>query len=119
MKNKKILIVDDDSINRKLLKTILSKGGYEVLEAENGVEALSKVSSDISLILLDLKMPVMDGIEFMNALKMKKPECLDVPIIVLTTDDSKKEEAKLAGAKEVLIKPISPIELPDKIAAYL
>ncbi len=117
--SKKILIVDDDSINRKLLTTILAKSGYEVIEAENGVEALSKVSPDISLILLDLKMPVMDGIEFMKVLKREKPECLEVPIIVLTTDDSKKEEAKLEGAREVLIKPISPVELPDKIASYL
>jgi CheY-like chemotaxis protein len=117
--SKKILIVDDDSINRKLLTTILAKSGYEVIEAENGVEALSKLSPDISLILLDLKMPVMDGIEFMKVLKREKPECLEVPIIVLTTDDSKKEEAKLEGAREVLIKPISPVELPDKIATYL
>jgi len=116
---KKILIVDDDAINRKLLSVTLKKSGYEVVEAENGVDALSKISPDFSLVLLDLKMPVMDGIQFMNALRTDKPECLNVPILVLTTDDSKKEDAKLAGAREVLIKPISPIELPDKIAAYI
>jgi CheY-like chemotaxis protein len=119
MHNKKILIVDDDAINRKLLSVTLQKTGYEVIEAENGVEALSKLTPEISLILLDLKMPVMDGIQFMEELKVKKPEFLNIPILVLTTDDSKKEEAKLAGAREVLIKPISPIELPDKISDYL
>jgi len=117
--NKKVLIVDDDAINRKLLSVTLKKIGFEVLEAENGVDALSKLSPDVSLILLDLKMPVMNGIQFMQALKTEKPECLSIPIIVLTTDDSKKEEAKLAGAKEVIIKPISPIELPDRISNYL
>jgi CheY-like chemotaxis protein len=116
---KKILIVDDDAINRKLLSVTLKKAGYEVIEAENGVDALSKITPDISLVLLDLVMPIMNGIEFMNALRTDKPECLNVPIVVLTTDDSKKEEAKLAGAREVLIKPISPIELPDRISSYL
>jgi len=119
MHNKKILIVDDDAINRKLLSVTLKKTGYEVVEAENGVDALSKLSPDISLILLDLKMPVMDGIEFMNQLREKRQEFLNIPILVLTTDDSQKEQAKLAGAREVIIKPISPIELPDKISSYL
>ena len=117
--SKKILIVDDDAINRKLLSVTLNKAGYEVIEAENGVDALSKISPDFSLILLDLKMPVMDGIQFMQALRTEKPDCLNIPILVLTTDDSQKENAKLAGAKEVLIKPVSPIELPDKIASYV
>ncbi len=119
MQNKKILIVDDDAINRKLLSVTLKKIGYEVIEAENGVEALSKITPEVSLVLLDLKMPVMDGIQFMQALKNEKPECVNIPIIVLTTDDEKKEDARLAGAQEVIIKPISPIELPDKIASYI
>jgi len=117
--SKKVLIVDDDMINRKLLTVTLQKAGYEVTEAENGVDALNKLTPDFSIILLDLKMPVMGGIEFMNTLRTKNPELMNIPILVLTTDDSQKEEAKLAGAKEVLIKPISPIELPDKIASYV
>ena len=119
MQNKKILIVDDDAINRKLLSVTLKKTGYEIIESENGVDALSKLSPEIGLILLDSKMPVMDGIEFMNVLRTKNPEFLNIPILVLTTDDSQKEQAKLAGAREVIIKPISPIELPDKISSYL
>jgi CheY-like chemotaxis protein len=116
--SKKILIVDDDATNRKLLTTILKKGDYEIIEAENGVEALNKLTPDINIILLDLIMPIMGGLEFLEALPSKKPECMNVPIIVLTTDDSKRVEALNKGAKEVLIKPINPTILLDKLAMY-
>ncbi len=120
MKKKKILIVDDDTTNRKLLQTILSvKGGYEVIEAENGVEALEKLSPDISIVLLDLIMPVMDGISFLQRFKIDKPECANIPVLVLTTDDTKKNEALNAGAKEVIVKPINPIEILEKISNYV
>ncbi len=117
---KKILIVDDDQINRKLLATMLSKQkGYVVEEAQNGVEALSKLTPDTALVLLDLIMPVMDGLTFLQRYRIEKPECANVPILVLTTDDSKKIEAKNLGAKEVIIKPINPVEIMEKIATYL
>jgi len=116
---KKILIVDDDSTNRKLLATILKKGNYEIIEAENGIEALNKLTPDVDLILLDLIMPLMGGIEFLKILPSKKPECINIPVIVLTTDDSKKTEAINHGAKEVMIKPINPALLLDKINSYL
>ena len=117
---KKILIVDDDTTNRKLLQTILAtKGGYEVIEAENGVDALEKLTPDVSLVLLDLIMPVMNGIQFLQRFKIEKPECSNIPILVLTTDDSKKQEALSAGAQEVIIKPINPVQLLEKVAAYV
>jgi len=120
MKKKKILIVDDDTTNRKLLQTILSvKGGYEVIEAENGVEALEKLTPDVSIVLLDLIMPVMDGISFLQRFKIEKPECANIPVLVLTTDDTKKKEALNAGAREVIIKPINPIEILEKISNYV
>jgi CheY-like chemotaxis protein len=120
MKKKKILIVDDDTTNRKLLQTILSvKGGYEVIEAENGVEALEKLTPDVSIVLLDLIMPVMDGIQFLQRFRIEKPECSNIPVLVLTTDDSKKQEALNAGAQEVIIKPINPVQILEKVANYL
>jgi len=120
MKKKKILIVDDDTTNRKLLQTILSvKGGYEVIEAENGVEALEKLTPDVSIVLLDLIMPVMDGISFLQRFKIEKPDCANIPVLVLTTDDTKKKEALDAGAREVIIKPINPIEILEKISNYV
>ncbi|GAX87280.1 two-component system, chemotaxis family, response regulator CheY [Lebetimonas natsushimae] len=117
--SKKILIVDDDATNRKLLATILKKGGYEPIEAENGLEALNKLTPDIKIILLDLIMPLMGGLEFLEIFPSKKPECMNIPVLVLTTDDSKKTEALHKGAKEVIIKPINPTLLLDKISSYL
>jgi two-component system chemotaxis response regulator CheY/putative two-component system response regulator len=120
MKKKSILIIDDDATNRKLLKTILTvKGGYEVIEAENGLEGLDNLNPDIGLIFLDLIMPVIDGIKFLEILKTEKPEYSHIPIIVLTTDDSKKQEALNAGAKEVIIKPVNPVTVLDKVGEYI
>ncbi|WP_024787880.1 MULTISPECIES: response regulator [unclassified Lebetimonas] len=116
---KKILIVDDDATNRKLLEAILKKGDYEIIEAENGIDALNKLTPDIDIILLDLVMPLMGGLDFLEILPSKKPEYMNIPVIVLTTDDSKRVEALNKGAKEVIIKPINPSILLDKIASYL
>jgi two-component system chemotaxis response regulator CheY/putative two-component system response regulator len=115
---KKILIIDDDATNRKLLKTILTMKGYEVIEAENGIEGLNALSSDVSIVLLDLIMPLMDGIKFLDVIRSEKQEFSNIPVLVLTTDDSKKNEALAAGAKEVIIKPINPVEILEKIEAY-
>ena len=116
--SKKILIVDDNATNRKLLMAILKRGGYEIIEAENGVDALSKLTPDVNLILLDLVMPLMGGLKFLEVLPSEKPECMNIPIIVLTTDDSKRTEAINKGAREVIIKPVNPTLLLDKVSAY-
>ena len=117
---KKILIIDDDVTNRKFLSIVLSKKpNIEVIEAENGSDALDKLTNDISVILLDIYMPVMDGIKFLQNLRMEKPELANIPVIVLSTDDTKKQEALSWGAKEFLVKPINPITLWEKISKYL
>ncbi|AZV46970.1 response regulator [Nautilia sp. PV-1] len=119
MPNKKVLVVDDDPINRKLIVKILSKKGFEAIEAGNGVEAFSVLeNNDINIILLDIVMPVMDGIEFLKEIKTK-PEYINLPIIILTTDDSKKIEAMSLGANDVIIKPISPVTLLETIEKYV
>ncbi|ACM92445.1 response regulator DrrA [Nautilia profundicola AmH] len=115
MSNKKVLVVDDDPINRKLIVKILSKKGFEAIEAGNGVEAFTALeNNDVDLILLDIVMPVMDGIEFLKEIKTK-PAYINLPIVILTTDDSKKMEAKDLGADDVIIKPVSAIELLETI----
>jgi len=119
-KTKKILIVDDDTTNRKLLKIVLSKNpNIEVIEAENGSEALTKLSKDISIVLLDIYMPVMNGIKFLQHIKMEKPEFSNIPIIILSTDDTKKEEALSWGAADFLVKPVNPTDLWEKVSKYL
>ena len=120
MNKKKILVVDDDATNRKFLNIVLSKKpNIEIIEAENGSEALSKLNDDISLILLDIYMPVMDGIKFMQTLKMENPQYANIPIIVLSTDDTKKNDALSWGARDFILKPVRPVILWEKISEYL
>ena len=117
---KKILIVDDDATNRKLLSIILSKKPeIEIIEANDGSEALSKLTEDISLILLDIYMPVINGIEFLKIIKSEKPEFSNIPVVVLSTDDSKKQEALSWGADDFLVKPVNPISLWETISKYI
>ena len=117
--SKKILVVDDDPINRKLIVKILSKKGFDAIEAGNGIEAFSILEKEsFDIILLDIVMPVMDGIEFLKEIKLK-PEYLNLPIIILTTDDTKKAEALNLGANDVIIKPISPVTLLETIEKYI
>lgn len=114
----KILAVDDDFINLKLLHSMLKKSSFvsEVVEAKNGLEALNvlKEQSDIGLILLDIKMPIMDGIEFLNNLESMS-NLNKTPVIVLTTDETRKREAFDHGAFDFLVKPIREAELNSKI----
>lgn len=114
----KILAVDDDFINLKLIHSMLKKSEYvsDVVEAKNGLEALNilKEDSDIKLVLLDIKMPIMDGIEFLNNLE-SMPQINKMPVIVLTTDETRKHEAFDHGAFDFLVKPIREAELNEKI----
>ena len=120
MTNKKILIVDDDATNRKFLKIVLSKKpNIEIIEAENGSDALNKLTNDVAVILLDIYMPVMDGIKFLQNLRMEKPELANIPVIVLSTDDTKKQEALSWGAVDFFVKPVNPINLWEKVSKYL
>ena len=114
----KILAVDDDMINLKLLKSMLKKLGnvIEVVEASNGSDAIGVLKSrdDIDLILLDIIMPVMNGIEMLKVVRADD-NLKQLPIIVLTTDETKKSEALEFGANGFLMKPIRAEELKNKI----
>jgi len=119
MANKKVLVVDDDAINRKLIVKILEKKGFEAVEAGNGVEALTALNTnDIDIILLDIVMPVMDGIEFLKQMKTNS-KYIDIPVIILTTDDTKKNEALTYGANDFIIKPVSPVNLLEKMEKFI
>ncbi len=114
----KVLAVDDDMINLKLLKSMLNKSGNvsEVIEAGNGSDAIGILKSrdDIDLILLDIIMPVMNGIEMLKVVRADE-NLKQLPIIILTTDETKKGEALEFGANEFLMKPIRADELKTKI----
>jgi putative two-component system response regulator len=117
-----ILAVDDDMINLKLLKSMLGKSGKvkEVIEAKNGSDAIGHLKSrnDIDLILLDIIMPIMGGIDMLKVVRADD-NLRQVPIIVLTTDETKKVEALECGANGFLMKPIRNEELMKKIATVI
>jgi len=117
-----ILAVDDDMINLKLLKSMLMKSGkvLEVVEAKNGSDAIGVLKSrdDIDLILLDIIMPIMGGIEMLKVVRADD-NLRQLPIIVLTTDETKKAEALENGANGFLMKPIRNADLVQKISTVL
>lgn len=113
-----ILAVDDDLVNLKLIEVMLKKNGNigEIIKANNGLEALDILDrrTDISLILLDIVMPVMNGLEFLDNLQMKE-NLNSIPVIVLTTDETAKREAFNKGAYDFITKPVFEKDLNQKI----
>lgn len=106
-----ILVVDDEEANRVSLRCILEEH-YQVLEAGNGAEALSILaehSGEIALILLDLRMPVMDGLTFLER-KSKDSGIAGIPVIVITADDTTRRQLQTLelGAEDYIVKPFVP-----------
>ena len=118
----KILVVDDDKGIVKVIKNILVEQNYEVVTAYDGKEGFEKVQSENpDLIILDIRMPTMNGYDFMHTLKSKlvnidKPM---MPIIILTALEKMEEVFELEGAKGFLVKPIDPPVLLAKIEELL
>jgi two-component system chemotaxis response regulator CheY len=110
---KTILVVDDSSSIRTVVGTALKKEGYDVIEACDGKDALSKLTGQkINLIISDVNMPNMDGIAFVKQVKTL-PNYKFTPVIMLTTESeqSKMAEGKAAGAKAWILKPFQPPKL--------
>lgn len=117
----KILIVDDDKTTRKLLSLYLKGKGYGVVAAENGLDALEKLGTeDINLIVSDMNMPYMDGIEFTRTVKTD-PAWKHIPVIMLTTeaDDDEKKKAADAGVDDYLVKPTNADQITERIKKIL
>lgn len=107
--NMKIMIVDDCPTTRRLLGLYLRGKGYELVFAENGLDALEKLArEDISLILSDLNMPYMDGIELLKSIR-SNPNLSHIPFLMVTTeaDESEKKMAIDSGANGYLVKPVT------------
>ena len=108
---KKILIVDDDQDFCQLLEFDLKKLGYELCCAFNGEEGLEKVGTEKpDLIVLDIKMPKMDGYTFVRRLK-KEPETKDIPVVVLTSYEPMKDMFQLEGVTDYFVKSANTEEL--------
>ena len=116
---RKILVVDDELRMRKLVKDFLNANEFEILEAENGEEALKVfyTTKDISLIVLDVMMPKMDGYETLKALRRES----NVPVIMLTAKSEEADEVLgfASGADDYIQKPFSPKILIARINAIL
>lgn len=119
MDNLKILVVDDESRMRKLVKDFLTRENYEVIEAENGEQAVDIffAKKDIALIILDVMMPKMDGWEVCREIRKHS----DVPIIMLTAKGNEKDELLgfELGVDEYISKPFSPKILMARVEAVL
>ena len=119
---KKILLAEDNSIIRQLYRFILEKSGYEVFEAESGVECLEAVQElKPDLVVLDLMMPVMGGCDVLQALR-ERSRAGDMPVIMVSLSGTaeQREKAMELGAKSFLVKdPDLPALLLDRIRSTL
>jgi len=109
---KAILTVDDSASVRQVVSFALRDAGYDTVAAIDGCDALTKLSGNIHLVITDLNMPNMDGIELIKRIRAGATNKY-VPIVVLTTESqpAKKQEAKAAGATGWIIKPFRPEQL--------
>ena len=117
--NRKILIADDEARMRALVRDYLRMKGFQVLEAENGAEALAvfEREPDIALVLLDVMMPELDGFETLKELR----RISEVPVLMLTARSEERDELRgfSLGADEYIAKPFSPKVLLARIDAIL
>jgi two-component system chemotaxis response regulator CheY len=117
----RILIVDDSSSFRQVVGLALQREGYEVVEACDGVDALSKLDGNkFDLIISDVNMPNMDGITFVSKAK-EIPAYKFTPVCMLTTEsgDDMKQRGRAAGAKAWVVKPFEPPVLLKAVSKLL
>jgi DNA-binding response OmpR family regulator len=117
----KILVVDDDKTTRKLLSLYLKAKGYEVVTAENGLDAMEKLGTEnINLVVTDMNMPYMDGIELTKNLRADD-SWKDLPILMVTTeaDDDERRKAYETGVDDYLVKPANAEQISDSIKKIL
>ena len=114
--SKTILVVDDSGSFRTIVKLALMTAGYAVIEAVDGKDACTKLDAKINVIVCDVNMPNMDGLEFLRHVKTQQAHKF-TPVIMLTTEsqEDKKAEGRAAGAKAWITKPFQPSQLVDAV----
>ena len=118
---KTIMVVDDSAVIRQTVGIALKQAGYEVIEANDGSDGLSKISGQkVNLIISDVNMPNMDGISMVEALK-KDPANKFTPVIMLITEsqDAMKAKGKAAGVRAWVVKPFQPPQMLDAVAKLI
>jgi len=119
----KLLVVDDSSTMRRIIKNTLSRLGYDnVLEGEDGIQGWTVLNenTDISMLITDWNMPEMNGLELVKKVRADA-RFNDLPIIMVTTEGGKAEviTALKAGVNNYIVKPFTPQVLKEKLAAVL
>ena len=110
--SKLIMSVDDSASIRQMVGFTLRNAGYEVIEASDGKDALGKLSGPVKMVITDLNMPNMDGIELIRRIRAP-PAYKFIPVVMLTTESqaARKQEGKAAGATGWIVKPFKPEQL--------
>jgi CheY-like chemotaxis protein len=116
------LVVDDDPLNRMVVQSLLAKNGFRVSEAADGLEALERLRErpECALIVLDLEMPRMGGIELLSRLKASVATA-GIPVVVLTGSEDAEAEARLIdlGADDYIEKPVNQARFLARVRAML
>src|SRR5687768_10526746 len=109
---KRILIVEDDDLSRKLAMAMVESLGHEADSARDGLEALAKLKLEFDLVLLDIQLPAMDGYEIARRIRID-PRFYDLPIVMVTSLESREDRLRAteAGANDFIAKPIDKTEL--------
>ncbi|MCE2401494.1 response regulator [Candidatus Poribacteria bacterium] len=118
---KSILVIEDQALNRKVVRIVLQSEGYEVIEAINAAEALACLEANVpALILMDIALPGQSGEELTRQIKADPEKC-SIPIIALTAAAMSGDRERLlkAGCDDYLSKPIDTQELLERVAHYL
>ena len=124
MKSIRVLIVDDSAVMRKIVERCLRQAGLElqqVLEASNGMEGLAALKqASVDLILSDINMPAMDGLEFLQGLR-SVDNAKNTPVVMITTEGSESRvvEALTAGARGYIRKPFTPDQVKERVTPLL
>ncbi len=122
MSTKNLLVVDDSATTRMLITLTLKKGdAFNIIEASDGTEAVTRLDSEpIDIVLTDINMPKMDGLELISHIRSRQTK-QDLPIIVITTqgEESKRDKGLELGANAYILKPISGAKLQTLVKDLL
>jgi two-component system chemotaxis response regulator CheY len=115
---KRIMVVDDASLVRMYYRDALTRAGYAVEEAFNGLEALEKLlAQPVDMLIVDVNMPQMDGLTFLRALRRREGDVATIPALITSTEAGTQdfESARRAGANFYLVKPVPQDVLVDHV----
>ena len=119
--NRTVLIVDDSASMRQIVRLTLQNAGFTIIEASNGAEGLERLHAHrVEAVISDVNMPVMDGINFVNAIRLLS-EYRSVPVLIMTTSShsDRRQEGRAAGATGWIVKPFSPTQLLQTLEKVL